>query len=1185
MGIYAPAQLRERTKFFSDITSTIQASKAKPDIMAGDFNTVTRVVDRESSSKKHQNLDDSFPNLWELVSTLQMKDSNTILNKGFIPTHSMPTAKGLSKSRIDQIYLKIEKIPSLKTTETVPTSSDHSLVTIEIKVKGLPSTKPRWRINETELPVVKALIKKKIKASNINLTEWTKIKMEVGQLIKSSRIKQAKKKTSVFNKLCRKLQKQLNKPLTEERISKITSLRVAISSTIQTMSDTQLRRAKIRLRIIDHQQGKEFYRQLKKPQVNIPISRLRKDDNTLTETEKETFQEGLKFNQKLFDKEKTNPIRTNEVLQCLKKEYNNKQYTKEENELLRKPITTEEIRRNLKQMGKNKSPGPDGFPIEVYKGEDDTIETLRLIFNEILLTKVTNKEFIKGQIILLYKKNDPKELKNYRPISLLDSDYKLFTKILSSRLSQIMSTKINKDQHAFLKGRNIEDNIMEIQLLIELSKRFKLPGYLVFLDQEKAYDRVDHGFLFKVLETMGMDKENIDIIKSLYEDAESSLIINGAIAGNIHCKRGIRQGDALSCILYICTMEALHAYIKHDKTILPIHKEEDMLKYMITIPKTKIYVDDTVACVKTKQCIANLTNRLQLYQEASNAKNNTEKTEIIPIGPNANLTHPDTLLQMKILKKGQPARHLGCPVGNDLKQKDIERILTDKIIKSLNDYNFKYKPARQKATIMRSMITSKLWYTTNFIPISVKQIKTWQSMIQASIWCNNGMRVGKDICTQQLKNGGLNSPDINSIIKIQHIKWIERYHNCEKQQWVKYLKLLMQTKSTTKTPKIFIQNTFIQVVSTQGRLPTYWREISKTWSKLNGSIDMKSDTLAFPQNLNQLPIIFDKSTIPKNKNFTDGLKILNNKDHTIIKYLTTSKRKWKEIELPPEDKITFKRHWIEMDTPLVGNSSKKLKLSNEEYTLKWSYDQFQSKIQRSISNIQENNLPPMVLTIPNFSTCLHVNINGKQIKLEGSNHLRTIYREITKKEIIKPVKLGKTKLNTLQQVSKLLYDHVKTPKLSQFIWRYVIDRVPTKNRYGKGKPDNENLCACKQEVETKEHLFSKCTLAVQAWKQTMNMWNQINELKHNHNLDHKQIMNCFFIKKNKQRLWTILLTATLHSIWTTRNKHIFHNPQNKNLYTPSEYKIHFNTTLKNLLEIHLNDIKLDHNNGTECYCM
>jgi hypothetical protein len=150
-----------------------------------------------------------------------------------------------------------------------------------------------------------------------------------------------------------------------------------------------------------------------------------------------------------------------------------------------------------------------------------------------------------------------------------------------------MTTKINKDQHVFLKGRNIEDNVMEIQLLIEIAKRFQISGFLVFLDQEKAYDRVDDDFLFKVFEVMGLDQTNIDLIKSLYFNAESSLIIYGHDAGNFKCNRGIRQGDALSCIIYICVMEALHALIKHNKDIEPIQTEEIMLKYMITIPKSK----------------------------------------------------------------------------------------------------------------------------------------------------------------------------------------------------------------------------------------------------------------------------------------------------------------------------------------------------------------------------------------------------------------------------------------------------------------------------------------------------------------------------------------------------------------------------------------------------------------------
>jgi hypothetical protein len=98
--------------------------------------------------------------------------------------------------------------------------------------------------------------------------------------------------------------------------------------------------------------------------------------------------------------------------------------------------------------------------------------------------------FKKGAVSLLFKKGDQDNIKNYRPISLLRSDYKLFTKIITNRMSAVLSQTIGLEQTAFLPGRQITDNVAFAQLLQSFCTMKNKPGILAFLDQEKAYDRV-----------------------------------------------------------------------------------------------------------------------------------------------------------------------------------------------------------------------------------------------------------------------------------------------------------------------------------------------------------------------------------------------------------------------------------------------------------------------------------------------------------------------------------------------------------------------------------------------------------------------------------------------------------------------------------------------------------------------
>ena len=123
--------------------------------------------------------------------------------------------------------------------------------------------------------------------------------------------------------------------------------------------------------------------------------------------------------------------------------------------------------------------------------------------------------YLEGIITLLYKKGDPRDIKNYRPISLLNSDYKIYTRILSNRLYRVLENIRSSNQHAIIKGRSIVVNIMEAKLLTEYCDHNEINGLMVFLDQEKAYDRIEHPIIWQMLNKMGIDKHFIKVIKSL----------------------------------------------------------------------------------------------------------------------------------------------------------------------------------------------------------------------------------------------------------------------------------------------------------------------------------------------------------------------------------------------------------------------------------------------------------------------------------------------------------------------------------------------------------------------------------------------------------------------------------------------------------------------------------------------
>ena len=130
-------------------------------------------------------------------------------------------------------------------------------------------------------------------------------------------------------------------------------------------------------------------------------------------------------------------------------------------------------------------------------------------------------------IIVLYKKNDRLETKNWRPISLLNVNYKIATRAISGRLLAVIGKVVGTDQTCGVPGRTISENLSFIRDLIEYVEREDLSVALLSLDQEKAFDRVDWGFLLRTLERFNFGPGFCSWIKLFYTDVESAVVING----------------------------------------------------------------------------------------------------------------------------------------------------------------------------------------------------------------------------------------------------------------------------------------------------------------------------------------------------------------------------------------------------------------------------------------------------------------------------------------------------------------------------------------------------------------------------------------------------------------------------------------------------------------------------------
>ena len=215
--------------------------------------------------------------------------------------------------------------------------------------------------------------------------------------------------------------------------------------------------------------------------------------------------------------------------------------------------------------------------------------------------------------MISYKKNGREDIKNYRPISLLNVDIKIITRALAKTLAKVVGKLISRSQRG-LPGRHISTNLHILQDLIDFINKNGLYCALIFLDQEKAFDRMSHNFMIKTLRHYGFGENFINWIKIIYKDCSSRVKVNGFTTPPFSIDRGVRQGCPLSCLLYVLCLESLCLEIKNNNKIIGIkfegHEHKDIE-----------YVDDMSLAITDLESIDEIFGTLGKFEKATNSKN------------------------------------------------------------------------------------------------------------------------------------------------------------------------------------------------------------------------------------------------------------------------------------------------------------------------------------------------------------------------------------------------------------------------------------------------------------------------------------------------------------------------------------------------------------------------------------
>ena len=521
--------------------------------------------------------------------------------------------------------------------------------------------------------------------------------------------------------------------------------------------------------------NKYFLSLLRKKERNGQLTELEVNNSTITD-ENEIEKHVTTFYRQLYNqqqpqataREKDHLLRLLEPLNV------------EEKNAIMKPLTMDQLKQTLKDTT-DSCPGPDGIPYSYLKITWEWFGPALLqawVYSQQTRTLTESHKSSWLRLIPKAGKNT-KDLKNWRPITLSNCDHKLITKTISRVMSENIGRIISGNQTAYLQKRSISDNLRIIALANTLAKKDeRLKGLLIALDAKKAFDSVNHQYIRDVLTKIGL-ADLVPTFDLLYEESQVDIMINNKLCKGYRIRNGVKQGDALSCTLFILAMEPLIRNIEANQDIETLKSR----KYKIDLPKCLGYADD-ISILTTDQitCVRASILEYEKFTKVSGLQLNADKTEFFSL---ANTYREKTYRFMyegqdntiKNLEKIKVnGLHLATDPGDTHKHNFNE--IKKKMDKQFAAWSNRGLSLLGKILIYKTFALSQIIYTARVIKYTDKEHAELRNLIYKFLWNKNYQgakapdRIKRSIMTKNIKSGGFGMVDHEQIVKAMNTRQV-----------------------------------------------------------------------------------------------------------------------------------------------------------------------------------------------------------------------------------------------------------------------------------------------------------------------------------------------------------------------------------------------------------------------------
>ena len=467
----------------------------------------------------------------------------------------------------------------------------------------------------------------------------------------------------------------------------------------------------------------------------------------------------------------------------------------EQREALEGPITREEMMKAIASLPLGKATGTDGIPYEMYKAMAQTIaEPLMKIATRVSARGQIPKSWKEIIITVLPKEPDSYSTHKFRPISLLNGDYKIFMRIWANRLGPILAEIIGHHQRGFIPTRDGRENIITAQLVADWCNAAGETACELFLDQEKAFDMVSYKAINEIFRKKGWPIAFRTMISSTYTcgTRKARVKVNGKLSeGTIDINSGTSQGCPMSPLLFAIVADLFSS------TIIKAADFKGISVAGSIEVKILGYADDTGVTVGNQESVDIYVWAADVYSAGTGGRTNIYKSEAIRLGSRLGNTW------VLPIPTSTCSKYLGVITGLDSKKRAISiKNIEMKCIQRMNSWEERASSSPlDRVLVGKTMALSTIWYHASVMGGWDSSLNNIEKAMTKFIWRGGIDKVSRDTLTRPKEEGGLKVWDMKAKAAGFKITWLIKFLNKELNPylmsvWTKWTEWYMRETKT-----------------------------------------------------------------------------------------------------------------------------------------------------------------------------------------------------------------------------------------------------------------------------------------------------------------------------------------------------------------------------------------------------